>query len=515
MGTYTAVRMSYQQKIAKLFEKRHVWTVFVLVLYLFTRLINITKLPVFADEAIYIRWAQVAVQEPQKYLFLSMLDGKPPLHIWLLMPFSHMTDPVLAGRLFSVFVGLGILFLLTLFVRELGFSDRSRRFTQLLYCILPYWIFLERLSVAEPLMALWLLGMIYSATVLLLREKLSKRHALIFVLSFACALLTKTTAFFFIPIVPVFLLGILFVKKKNTEWVKTIQKTLPVVFLSGFAGGLIFLLLKLSPLFPSLFSRSVDYTFTLSDILGGEWKYILFTSTPRVLRWIVWYITPFSLLALFFSGWMGAALLLSAATYAAPLLILGRVLTTRYFFPLLIFVTPAIALGLDQLLKSSAQKFGKQLFFFLCLSSSVFIALISIEPYKFPYVEEDTKQYVTDWSSGYGIPQVRSFILDEIAHGKTPYIATEGYFGTLPDGLQIYFAQKKYAGKVIIEGIGQPVTEIPKKLREKARDQDVYVVVNEHRFFDTNMEHFELVEAYLRPYGGPLLLLLRVLPEKQ
>jgi len=47
-------------------------------LYFFTRLFGLTKLPVFADEAIYLRWSQV-IRAVESLRFLPLTDGKQPL----------------------------------------------------------------------------------------------------------------------------------------------------------------------------------------------------------------------------------------------------------------------------------------------------------------------------------------------------------------------------------------------------------------------------------------------------
>src|SRR5690606_14151004 len=76
-------------------------------LYLLTHLVNLTGLPVFADEAIYIRWTQLIIDDWQRYLFFPLNDGKTPLHMWLMVPFQLVVaDQLLAGRLLSVLVGL-------------------------------------------------------------------------------------------------------------------------------------------------------------------------------------------------------------------------------------------------------------------------------------------------------------------------------------------------------------------------------------------------------------------------
>src|SRR3972149_11722364 len=71
--------------------------------------IFIGQQPIFADEAIYVRWAQVMKAEPT-LRFMPLSDGKQPLFMWLTIPFLKIfNDPLVAGRLTSVAAGLGIL----------------------------------------------------------------------------------------------------------------------------------------------------------------------------------------------------------------------------------------------------------------------------------------------------------------------------------------------------------------------------------------------------------------------
>ncbi|MEK7112149.1 MAG: hypothetical protein AAB875_02375, partial [Patescibacteria group bacterium] len=59
------------------------------------RLYNLNLIPVFVDEAIYIRWAQVMRAEPT-LRFLPLSDGKQPLFMWLSIPFLKIfSDPLL------------------------------------------------------------------------------------------------------------------------------------------------------------------------------------------------------------------------------------------------------------------------------------------------------------------------------------------------------------------------------------------------------------------------------------
>ncbi len=50
-------------------------------LFLFVRLVNLTALPIFNDEAIYVNWGQIMVNKPG-FAFYSLFDGKQPLLMW-------------------------------------------------------------------------------------------------------------------------------------------------------------------------------------------------------------------------------------------------------------------------------------------------------------------------------------------------------------------------------------------------------------------------------------------------
>jgi hypothetical protein len=71
------------------------------------RLTSLRALPVFGDEAIFLRLAALARRDPLARLWISFQEAQAPLHVWLLalvLPVS--SDPVRAGRLLSVVVGI-------------------------------------------------------------------------------------------------------------------------------------------------------------------------------------------------------------------------------------------------------------------------------------------------------------------------------------------------------------------------------------------------------------------------
>jgi len=86
-------------------QKRLIMAAVFTIFFLATRLLNLTKIPIFTDEAIYIRWGQIALQDPA-HRFISLEDGKQPLFVWLMIPaLKFISDPLVAGRIVSVAAG--------------------------------------------------------------------------------------------------------------------------------------------------------------------------------------------------------------------------------------------------------------------------------------------------------------------------------------------------------------------------------------------------------------------------
>jgi len=72
-------------------------------------------------------------------------------------------------------------------------------------------------------------------------------------------------------------------------------------------------------------------------------------------------------------------------------------------------------------------------------------------------------------------------------------VGTEGYFGTLPDGLQIYLEK---APNTTVVGVGYPISEIPQKLTDGLGDSRVFLLVNDSRFRIESKEGLKLISSY-------------------
>lgn len=492
-------------------------TTTIFTVFFLSRLIHLDSLPVFADEAIYIRWAQLMRQDFGRYAMFPIQDGKTPLHMIVLsqlLPLYH--DPLMVSRVMSGGFGLVNLGVLVWLVRILRGKKIAQLCSLVLYLLLPFTLFHDRMGLIDT-MLLTGLGITFVGFLKIFYTQ-SWLWVMITGLVYGAALWIKLPALFFIPIV---LLLFIFL-----SWGER-RKLSPHLIQFGVAGLLgvgIFLLLRWSPVFPSLFTRGNDFTFSIGDILSGQLSHItrnLFFISNSMTTYV-----SYGLLALlavqayfeskntkgsFFDRYTVISLILLGLVFLLPFLILGRVIASRYFLPVIIFLIPAAALSIENLWQLGKKKMVIVLVALMLFQLFYFDLKLLFDVENTPFTTDDTTQYLTEWSAGFGNKEVRDFIHSETKKKKI-LVVTEGYFGTLPDGLLMYFDGSKEIseGKLEIRGIGQPVREIPDEVLKEAKIIDTYLMVNEHRLMLNKPECCTLVAAYPRPHGGPALLLLKV-----
>jgi 4-amino-4-deoxy-L-arabinose transferase-like glycosyltransferase len=487
----------------------------VIFAYILANLLSLAKFPIFADEAIYIRWAQIAVANPQEYAFLPMLDGKPPLHVWFLIPFvSWVGDPLVGGRILSVLFGGFSAWIVGKIIREIRGDVFAQRTGVILALTMPYWLFHARMALAE-MMVMFLFTLSFYAATKIFRSQQRALWVIVFSLVYGAALWTKTTSLFLIGVFTLIPALMAYTAKPSATFREIVQvyfsKQTFLLSCAGFFAGLLFLSLKFSPLFPFLFTRSADYTLSFQEWIGGQWKYVFFGLIPKVLVWFLLYATAPVLLAAIRLTKKHFVLLLMSLVYMAPIILIGKVVTARYLFAAVLPLTVMAAIGWSELCQRGSRVLVGVLFTMYIVWSVIFATTFVVFPDYTPFSHEDRIQYLEEWSSGHGIAEVKERI-KQLAEKGPVVIATEGYFGTLPDALQLQFSHEKTNYPVEIFGIGQPIFEIPISLRDRAKKgEDVYLVINSHRFLDTDESHGLVMERYPRPGKAPALLFIKVL----
>ena len=141
----------------------------------------------------------------------------------------------------------------------------------------------------------------------------------------------------------------------------------------------------------------------------------------------------------------------------APLL--GSAAVARLFAPrYIVFATPFLLLFAAYALSFIK---GKKRALVTALLVTMPLALITklvISPVTFPFVDVD-EGYINGWSAGNGVKEIAAFVVDqaEASEGKIT-VFTEGTFGILPHGLELYTDGK--TDNLDIIGL-YPIEDIP------------------------------------------------------
>lgn len=448
----------------------------IVLLFFILRLTNLTLQPIFADEAIYIRWAQVMRAEPT-LRFLPLSDGKTPLYMWVLMPvLKIIDDPLFAGRFLSVISGFFTMVGVFLLSNKI-FGKRAAFFAAFIYVVTPYTLFFDRMALVDAMLVAFTIWAIYFAVWIIEMPRFDKAMILGFLLG--GALLVKTPAMFNLLMLPVVGLGFKRVKLERMYLLKIlIYVAIAVVLAYG-----IYNILRLGPNFQLLSSRNTDYIFSLSDLSKRPLDPFL-PHLNDMKEWTMKLITIptafFIILGTYFTflkkNRLGIALIIWALV---PMLIQTAMLktyTARYQLPWTVIFLIFAGVGMDYLLQlfKKYKRSGPIILAVLVSLMPLFIDLKLItKPETADLPKNERRGYLEDWTAGYGFKEIAEFLIAEKKQGPV-IVGTEGFFGTLPDGLQIYLDK---AGIPIVGG-GDSVSE---GLREAAKENKVFFVGNKVR----------------------------------
>lgn len=488
------------------------------VAFVAVHLVGLDKLPVFADEAIYIRWAQLILDDWKQYFFFSLNDGKTPLFIWLTTAFlKFIENPLLAGRAVAVLAGLAQLWATIALVKKLGGQKLAVITASLLTFFLPFWYFHHRIALMDGLMT----ALLSWSWWCVLQALSTKKRTLAWIIGggifFGLALWSKLPALLFAP--TLLLSAFLFRSKKTPFW-HAVGLVAGVIL-----GGLgVFASLKLHPAFSQLFSRGGDFLYSFSELSAQGIAHVLATNFANAFTTLSAYLTLPVLLLPFFGLFQNslrrkhALLILSALSFFLPIALLGKTVYPRYFLPLAVPLTLSASLAFEAFFVHTQKRIKKPLSFFartivLVLGVSMtanmcfqFLLPSWINTDATPFTPADRVQYVTEWSSGHGIRETTDLLIAE-SRQHSLAVATEGFFGTLPDGILMYLHTQDVS-RLMIEGIGQPVRTFPETFVQKAQQYDrIWLVVNSHRQQLSLREKYPelLVREYCRPAGNPCL----------
>ena len=469
------------------------------------RLYNLQSHPIFVDEAIYARWAQMGTYDPALRL-VSLVDGKQPLYIWLVSILTtYLGNPLVAGRLVSIIAGFVTLIGLFLLSHELFRRRWVGIVSVFLYVLYPFALVLNRMAVYESLMGMFTIWSLYIAILLVRYTNLGASLTLALVLG--GGLLTKSSGFINIYLLPTVLL--LFKFKKNFQ---KLLKYFIFALLAVILSFLYYSVLLLSDKYYMIAEKDAIFTYHLSELIPyhafDKWG----ANILQLAHWTFSYLTyPVALLIVF--SYIGKRYrkekLLLIVWFIIPIVgiaLFGRLLNSRYIFPMTLSLLPLIAINVGELYFFFKNKIYYSLIVITCISFLTFSDYkILTEMSHAPIPQADLQQYVNSYSSGRGLREIINYLGEQAR--KTPILITsEGTYGSLPTTVvEIYFVHNASVERYAFEAR-------PKRLDEhiynKARVKPVYIIFNETQ--SVSKWPLRLVMRFKRGSGDLYLSLYKV-----
>ncbi|NMD00334.1 MAG: phospholipid carrier-dependent glycosyltransferase [Bacteroidales bacterium] len=446
--------------------------------------------------------------------FLPLSDGKQPFYMWVTIVFlKYISDPLIAGRLVSVFCGLGT-FIGVAFLSYLLFNNKKTALAAaFVYAISPLVFYFDLMALADSMLSMFGIWTFILFYLTVKKERLDLAMLAGFSLGFAW--LTKSPALFFALMLPT-----VWLFAKN---VKSLKKVIPLTFVTVIIGYSMYNILRLGANFHMIAIRNLDYVYPISHLFTSPFDPL----KPFILQCWQWLVLmgPWPILVLAFLGitintkqkWKSVFVLL--IWFLAPVLAeceYAKVLTVRY----ILFCIPFLIVLASSAFNLNSKK--KVYLYFSSLAALVFVFLglyfdylLITNPQKAQLPRSERTGYLEDWSSGYGIKEAADYIhsYQEANPDKKIVVGTEGYFGTLPDGLMAYLNNDR---KITIIGVGLNFSDIPTPLVESQKSGNAtFLIINDSRFKGVvDGKKLKLIAKYpkaIRPDGSYESLLVLML----
>lgn len=389
-------------------------------IYFFFHLINLTLLPIFNDESIYLDWAWFNTHVPG-HLYDSLLDAKQPLIIWIFGIFENFfTDPLFAGRFVSVVIGS---------ITALGIYEVSKKLLNknvaiiatLLYSVIPIFVFYNRQALMEAAIAC--VGVWSFDALLNLLQKPSTRNGIILGVILGLGFFIKSSSLLFVA--SSFLLILFYLlKDKKMKIIESYAVSLFTIFCVN-------ILLFINPVFWQTLSSNNRYSYSLDELFVfpiGSWTSHLIGFFEIGFVFITPFVFITSLVGVFFMiknknknhhiflAYFMIALLLE--------IFLGKWQSQRYIVPFIPFLVIPASYFFDILWKGNILKKGIVITSFL-ISLTLSTLIIFNPSYYIMQLSKISSYsdvlYVHGQTSGYGIKEAMQYIKDN-SSGSQPAI---------------------------------------------------------------------------------------------
>lgn len=419
-------------------------------LFFATRLFNLTVLPIFTDESIYIYWAKY-IATVRSHWFLSLTDGKPPLLIWMIsflltiLPHSFY---LVAGRLPSVVSGLIGLIGIYKLAKILLNSEKAGVIAAALFIINPFILLYDRLAIYDSMLSAFLIWTIYFAV------KTSKflrlKDALFWGIFLGLSFYAKPTAILFIVLSPLCALFLLKRKSPKRDW----GRLLGLSFFALAVGEGLNNLQRVSHVYSRAAIKNQEFQQPINELFKNPLA-LTWGNMQGFITWITaYYSLPFVIIGLvafiFLMVKKPKEGVILFSLWVLPLLILatiGRIVFPRY----ILFTTPYFIIPLAYGISMGFEKrksviFGTIFLLVIILASQIKMDYFLLtDPSRSSIPATDYNQYVSEHPSGYGLSKIFEIINKEAKDnpGKKIFIVTQGTFGIYPYAFNLEYWNNK------------------------------------------------------------------------
>jgi hypothetical protein len=381
------------------------------VVYVATRCLNLTLLPLFVDEAIHLDWARRLVHEGR---LLRILDDGKLLQVLAMAPtVSWVPDPAWWGRLTTVAVGgLG---LWVCFRLGSPLGARVGVVAAGLYVVCPFALFYDRMALADGFLSVFAGLALYES--LAFQTDPSPRGGLRLGLAMAAAVLSKIPGLVTLGFPP---LSLLVLGRPSVPWRRGLATSYVVALaLVGF------------PVFHFL-TRTGQLEMK-AEVADQDRLAAIQYNGSLVLEWLLHYWTGPILLAgvgttlWALLAWKRRELVLAAASLmpVSAFVAVGFHLFPRYVLlatiPLLVLASRGVC-ALDdhvrgRLASTPAPRLASRLLLAVLVAGPAVARdrWLLVDPTSARLPRADRFQYVDGWPSGYGWAAAASYVRDTAA----------------------------------------------------------------------------------------------------
>jgi hypothetical protein len=397
------------------------WTGLVCVLgvFLVTRLAALSSLPVFIDEALHIDWARAGLGENlvQQFAVGKWLPVQA-IALSLNLPLA----PLVAARSASVFMGL-LTALACVAIGRALFSISAGVLAAAVYAMLPFALFNERLALADIYVTAAGAWLIYCSIAAIGRR--SAVWPLAMTAAAAAAIFAKPTGAVLL-LVPAAAAMLLVDRQDRVAYLRaalppivTGVALLALLLATGYGAGLV--------VSQSALDVGTPLAFVADNLARvTDWLQILLTGP---IAWATGAAVVWALVQAVFRGDTADAFLVAVlAIVIAPYVPVARKLEPRYFLP----ATVPVSLLLGHAVAACAAAVGVRAEqvrprIAMAVRGTASIAMLAVlghdavrldramltAPAEAALPIADREQYITAWSSGYGLPELAGFLRSE------------------------------------------------------------------------------------------------------